>query len=308
MSRLLKEFFGILLWLTGISWMIRCIYARRKVTIIVYHDPKPDRFDEHLNFLKERYSIISFSSFAAAQLSKTYDSLPDRSLVITLDDGHRGNYDLLPVLEKHKVKPLIYLCSQVVGTNRVFWWTCPQTKQLGEKSLKELPDKERLLRLHQEGYAPRDEFSSESRSAMSIAELGKIAPFVEFGAHTRFHPVLPRCDYESAAQEISRSKVELSNLLGVEIIDFAYPEGAFTNREAEMARNSNFRTARSTRIGWNSPGTDAMALRALPAPDNASVWWLCAHLTGIPGYISRLFSWKHKSKISTLPTAANSAT
>lgn len=76
------------------------------MTIILYHDITPETLDAHLS----------------ARKSGTLRDLPTGSLVITIDDGHSGNYDLKPVLEKHGAPVTVFICSGIAGTNRGFWF------------------------------------------------------------------------------------------------------------------------------------------------------------------------------------------
>lgn len=299
MTKFLKNLFGIVAWISGISWLIRHVYGRRKVSIILYHDPSPARLDEHLTFLKARYNIIPFSRFAEAQISKSYDDLPDRSLVVTIDDGHKGNALLREVFDRHEVRPLIYLCSQIVGTNRMFWWQSDQARQLSVNALKKIPDDKRLARLGDMGFKQAMDYDRTQRSGLSSAEIEDLRPYVEYGAHTRFHPILPKCSIDKARSEIEECKLDLMESFRIDAPHFAYPGGAHTKREVELVKKAGYLTARTTRVGWNLPTSDPFQLKALPSPDNATLWWLRAHLTGIPGLIAEhVFSSKNPSGLA----------
>ena len=53
--------------------------------------------------------------------SLNWARVPERALVVTFDDGHRGNHRLLPIFRRYGIRPTIYLCSQIVGTQRGYW-------------------------------------------------------------------------------------------------------------------------------------------------------------------------------------------
>lgn len=111
-------------------------WNRKKVTIISYHNPTVAVFLSHIEYLMKKYVIISMNDF----LSKV--NLPNNSLIITFDDGHKGNVELLPLIKKYNLTPVIYLCSQVVATNHPFWWKC--LKQQSVVCYKKCTNKERL--------------------------------------------------------------------------------------------------------------------------------------------------------------------
>src|SRR6266446_7532608 len=128
---------------TLLPFVLREVFQRRKVTIIVYHAPSVDVFDAHLTVLKRIYNIVSLSVYVEARQNGDFSKLPPKALILTIDDGHRGNYALKPVLEKHNVPVTIFICSGLVDTRRRFWF-CNQTTRPIVQQLKTLPDEERL--------------------------------------------------------------------------------------------------------------------------------------------------------------------
>ena len=111
--------------LTLLPLVLRELFQRKKVTILLYHDPSPGRFADHLAILKKRYNIVSLRRFVEAHLAGTLGHLPPKSLVLTFDDGHRGNHGLIGLLRDLPAPPTIFLCSGVVGTSTRSgskWW------------------------------------------------------------------------------------------------------------------------------------------------------------------------------------------
>jgi peptidoglycan/xylan/chitin deacetylase (PgdA/CDA1 family) len=249
--------------------VLRLTYARRKVSILVYHDPTPEVLDAHLSYLSRRYSFLAMTEFAEARRSGR--PLPKNALIVTFDDGHRGNVRLVPVLRRYGVVPTIYLCTQVVATNRHFWWT-EAGSQVEE--LKKLPSEARLAALATMGYSQETEFPE--RQALSIGEIEELRPHVDFGAHTRHHPILTRCSDDECEAEISGSKREVETIAGATCRHFSYPNGDMGRREVELVRQAGFNTARTTAPGWNDDTTSLFALRVIGAPDDASINRLAA--------------------------------
>lgn len=111
---------GCIRW-SGLAWLIRQAVARRRVSILMYHDPRREDLDAHLTYLGRRYSFISLDALVDALEQHDFSALPRAPLVITIDDGHRGNADLSGVLRRHGVRPVIFLTTGVVGTDEPFW-------------------------------------------------------------------------------------------------------------------------------------------------------------------------------------------
>jgi peptidoglycan/xylan/chitin deacetylase (PgdA/CDA1 family) len=86
--------------------------------------------------------------------------------------------------------------------------------------------------------------SSKSSSARSMnhAELLQLTErgLIEIGAHTRFHPMLPRLSFKQQTDEIVSSKHELEELLGRKVDGFAYPNGTATVEAKRIVREAGF--------------------------------------------------------------------
>ena len=269
---------------SGAPWLLRRA-NRRAATILFYHDPKPAVMDAHLAYLRRQYHLTTLDVIVRALESGDAGALPDNALAITLDDGHRGNYELLPVFRRHGVVPTIYLCSQVIGTGRRFWFQIPG---VDSEPFKTASNGERLAALARDsGFEQTREYPSAERQALSEREIAEMAPYVDFQVHTRFHPILPRCSDEEAWEEIAGSKRELEERLGRECRHFSYPNGDFCDRDAELARRAGFASARTTALGWARTDADRFRLPCFGVTDTASVRVLAVQLSGIPSYIRR---------------------
>src|SRR3989442_527991 len=157
-----------LLRFSGLPFLIREIWQRNKVTIVVYHALQAARADVHFAALRSRYNVISLSDFQAARSSQTTERLPPKGLIITIDDGHRSNYGLTSVIQRHRIPITIFLCSGIVGTKRHYWWK--HTKDSGEaQTLKALPDDQRVQALLGKGHSDRCEY--EMRQSLSRDEI-----------------------------------------------------------------------------------------------------------------------------------------
>jgi peptidoglycan/xylan/chitin deacetylase (PgdA/CDA1 family) len=193
--------------------------------------------------------------------------------------------------------PTIYACSQIVDTDRHFWFMDVDDPE----ALKALPNRERLTLL-EEGHAFSQTREYPTRQAMTAEEIADMKDVVEFASHTRFHPVLTMCDDDECRDEIARSKQELEALLGMPCPHFSYPNGDYGAREIAYASDAGYRSARSTDIGWNDVNTDPYRLRILGTSDTASVNRLAADLSGIAGWIARArqgaFSGRHRGVAS----------
>lgn len=273
---------------SGFGALLRYLNARRRVTIVVYHDPEPEVLRSHLAWYAERYSFTTLDAVADALETGRFDALPPYPLVVTLDDGHRNNTKLAPLFREFGVRPTIYLCSRIVGTTRPYWWKTAAADRIGAEALKRLPDPERRRRMAEAGDDPDRETDAERRQAMGWDEIRRMAEVADFGAHTRTHPILLRCDDRTCAEEIALCRRELEEATGGPCRHFAFPNGDFGEREIAEIRRAGYRTARTIEPGWNGPDADPLRLKAFPVSDDVDVGWLAVQLTGIPALLRGL--------------------
>jgi peptidoglycan/xylan/chitin deacetylase (PgdA/CDA1 family) len=103
----------------------------RKALILLYHrvakvnsDPwalavTPRHFAEHLEILQQSATPIKLQQL----VQTSFDDLPERSVIITFDDGYADNlYNAKPLLERYAIPATIFLTTGHIGYEREFWW------------------------------------------------------------------------------------------------------------------------------------------------------------------------------------------
>jgi len=264
--------------LSGVCYVLRKCLWRNRALILVYHNPKPTVIDAHLHYLKRVSKIVSmpelWSSFSTSPLS-----------VITIDDGMVGNLELKEVFKRHDVRPMIYLCTGIVCSESGYWWLSLGSDQQVQ-NLKNLDNKVRKKLLREMGFEQTQKITP--RQAVSMEELSSMLYWADLGAHTRFHPILTRCEDQECEEEISLSRKELLPFIGIELNYFAYPNGDCSDREVDFVRLAGFNVARTCDPGWNCPRSDRFRLKAIYVDDEASVGKFAGQLTAIPALARRL--------------------
>ncbi|MGH2883344.1 MAG: polysaccharide deacetylase family protein, partial [Solirubrobacteraceae bacterium] len=266
---------------SGLPVIVRRTVGRRRVAILLYHDPSPETFAAHMQYVKRHHTFISLACVVDALTARQWHTVPDNGVVVTFDDGRRGNYALLSLFKRYDVHPTIYVCTSVVGTDRHFWQDGPN-----REDLKRLPHRERIALLATTGFTLTDAFP-ESRTALSREEVAEMGEWVDFQCHTRFHPILTTCDDEMAREEVTGSRLELRDLSGAVGEHFAFPNGDFADREIRLVRDAGFRSARTINVGWTSRRSDPYELRIMGVDDIASVDEVAADLCGF-GFVRYL--------------------
>ncbi len=275
---------------SGLPRLIRHTWAANKATILLYHDPEPECLDRHLAYLSRRYHFVTLDRLVDAIHAQDWSGMPQRALVITIDDGHRGNARLGDVFRKYGCRPTIYLCSQLIGTLRHFWFEVVKRHDPSMfDELMHVPNAERLRLMEERiGYTPTREYPDAERQALSFEELKEVAEWADLGSHGRIHPILTTCDETELESEFAGSRKELTEILGSEPVHFCYPNGDYGEREIDGIRKAGYRSARTIDVGWNSLRSDPYKLRICGVTDDASVNKIATQMTGVTIWLNFL--------------------
>ena len=285
--KILKNIVAILICLSGVHILIREFLCRNRVAILMYHDAKREVFAKHLDYLSRHWTVISLETLVDAIYQKDFSGIPAKSVIITIDDGHAGNIELLDLFKQYCIRPTLFVCTQIINTHRHFWFKIEGQSKTEREKLKRLPNVERLTHLkHTADFEPGKVYPD--RQALNITEMKEMIKDVDFQPHTQFHPILPHCTETECRQEILGSKADLEELLGIECSHFSYPNGDYTEREIKIVKAGGFRSARTTVIGWNTLETAPYQLKTIPIADDAGLTLFRAQLTTIP---QRLNQW-----------------
>jgi peptidoglycan/xylan/chitin deacetylase (PgdA/CDA1 family) len=168
----------------------------------------------------------------AAELVRGRKPLPEKSFVMTFDDGYRSVYDeALPVLSKHSMTATVFLATGG-----------PRSAGADER-LTPLSGREML----------------SWREIREMKDAG-----IDFGAHTVSHPDLTKIETSEIEKEMTVSKKIIEDKLGASVSSFAYPYGRYDGRSLEIARG-NFACACSDELGLMTMESGLYALERVDA-------------------------------------------
>lgn len=174
----------------------------------------------------------TLSLVEAAECLRQRMPFPERTFVITFDDGYQSVYEeALPVLRDYGMGATVFLTlGEMAGAE-----TAGRLPSLSGRS---------MLSWHE------------------IREMSKIG--FSFGAHTLTHPDLTRLPVDRVEAEICRSKAVIEDALGDAVKCFAYPYGRYDQRSREIVRQY-FACACSDKLGLTTRNSDLYALERVDA-------------------------------------------
>ncbi|GAO34876.1 polysaccharide deacetylase [Sulfuricella sp. T08] len=199
----------------------------------------PDRFEAQMRFLHESgKNLLSLDQIATAIEGKS--AWPTTGVAVTFDDGFRDTFHhALPVLTRYNIPATMFMLADRIGANNN--WMTPR------------------------GFPERELMTQSEMLEMQAAG-------VCIGSHTCSHPNLPQLDAENTMAEIRMSREKLQTLTGSDVNHFAYPFGLYDDKTLMAVAAAGYRTACSTRSGFNGEGIDPYLLRRIEIYGNDTLW------------------------------------
>ena len=196
---------------------------------------RPERFEAQLAWLKRK----GWQFFTVSELWERWDTLPDKSVAITFDDGYADNlHNALPLLEKYDAKATIYM---VVDRHDRDWSTAKKAH-------------------HDSGELAREPKLSDDELQRLIAS-GRI----EIGSHTLTHINLRTTPIDDKRRELAEARRLLQAQSGQAVTSFAYPFGIYGDEDVALAREVGHVTAVTTVDGIDArtPRPDPLQLKRI---------------------------------------------
>lgn len=240
------------------------------------------RFERQLEFLKEKFEIVSFEDGINAVKNKNSISKP--YLAITIDDGFLDNYTLaFEILKSHKVRATVFLATDFIENGRVPWPT--QISEILERterkelffpiagSLDTLEQKKKMARelkkwLGQKDPQVRFEILGDLRSQLGVSDkesscislswkhVEEMHNYgVTFGSHTHFHSMLANMEEPIVLQELLESKNHIEARLNTPCKLFCFPDGNYNEQVVKQVQECGYQYAVTQDSGFNESST-----------------------------------------------------
>ncbi len=187
-----------------------------------------EKFEKQLGSLRTRgYSTITFQDYGVF-LSQNRP-LPAKPIILTFDDGYEDNYTLaFPLLQRFGFTAVIFAVT--AEDRRTNFWDPgePQAPLLNPSQM------------------------------MEMCRHG-----IEFGSHTVTHANLANISVTQVKDECGLSKEMLQQVLGNEVISFAYPYGKLTAQVKSIVAETGYQFAAATDSGPLSLTDDWLQMRRI---------------------------------------------
>jgi len=179
----------------------------------------PEEFERQIRYLYEK----GWHSYTMSEGVAQKENLPEKSVIITFDDGYKDNLtNALPILKKYGFKATIYL----VNDRHERDWS-------GYRKAKN------------EGAGLKDEPKLSDDEVRALLDSG----LIEIGAHTLTHANLKTLDAVGSYREICGSKEQIEAEFQIACQSFAYPFGLYDTKEVKIVAECGYTNAVTTEVG-----------------------------------------------------------
>lgn len=179
----------------------------------------PEIFEKQVKYLFDN----GWHFFTMTELIDQKDSLPNKSVAITFDDGYEDNLTkALPILKKYNAKATVYL---VVDRHNKEW----SSKRKKKNNNGELKNEPKL--------------SDEQVKELINSDL------IEIGSHTMTHDNLLNLTKEQKKIEIKDSKKAIEDKFKIACKSFCYPFGLYNFDDVDIIKEAGYSNATTTNKG-----------------------------------------------------------
>jgi len=283
--------------------------------IVMFHgvgdrDFSTEAFEQVVTYLARNFEILPLAEIEHRTHSRL--RLQGRELALTFDDGLRNNATVAyPLLREMALPATFFICPGLIDGGRWLW------NHEARARLESLPEEDaRAVRASLGVEAPErdaDEieavveamkaFDPERRAQAEEAIRGATPTFqaqpvhrrhydlmsweevrgldpalVTIGSHTFTHPILTTLNDQALHHEIRGSRLRLERVLGREVAQFCYPNGAEDPRVRQVVADA-YRIAVTTQPGTIGVGADAHRLPRIAVSHTPATmaWRLTRH-------------------------------
>jgi peptidoglycan/xylan/chitin deacetylase (PgdA/CDA1 family) len=278
--------------------------TRGQLRILMYHRfPQGLRGELEWQCSQIVRSYHPLSLKEAGQRMRAGEPIPPNAVVVTIDDGYRDFLEVAyPIFRSFQIPVTVFLttgfldgawmwgdsvlysldhtrCQKIdlpVPSGNTISFVLESQEQRNSAAVrikavaKRLPDGERRRWIEDLPAALDVELPASpprAYAALSWDEVRQISEHVDFGAHTKTHPILSRVEStECLREEILGSKRRIEQELQNTTKHFCYPNGLrgdIDERVLQVTREAGFEAAVMAEPGLNLPGTNLYQLRRI---------------------------------------------
>jgi peptidoglycan/xylan/chitin deacetylase (PgdA/CDA1 family) len=222
------------------------------------------QFTYQIKYISNHFKIIDLNDLYNLNVRSQ-----ENYAAVTFDDGYKDNIDTaLPILLKYRIPAMFFITTNFIDNNCLPWWdrVSMQVRDNGKNNLHELIQKLKhmhdleienyLFSLDKQIRYSNYKFDLRKPAMMSWEDLKLLVENgMTISPHTKTHCNFDIEEMSFLREEVSQSKIELEDKLGIKTFCFSYPYGFYGSRKNQIAlmlKSLGIRLAVTTSMGANN--------------------------------------------------------
>jgi peptidoglycan/xylan/chitin deacetylase (PgdA/CDA1 family) len=280
------------------------IFDSNCITGIVFHNPKKKLFLKSIRWLKQNGYIFISPQTLIKIIKKERKPIPG-AVWISFDDGWKENItNVIPEIINQNIPVTFFLTTAPIIEKGHFWWSLAKIYKdkleyhydILYEDLFRISENQRKI-IFEDFYKKLNRI--QKREAMTVRDVLSIKKIdkIFIGCHTVNHPILTNCSYSEASNEVLTSKEDLESILSETVDFFAYPGGAYSDREISIIKGARFELAATIEKRLIALDENPLTIPRFVARDSGFLSENICHMVGIWPQI--IFKIKSLTKLSS---------
>ncbi len=247
----------------------------------------PEVFENQIRFLSENYNIVSLDTIA--DCIDKQQPFPEKTVVLTFDDGYRDNYQAYQIMKTYGVQGTFYIAAGCIGEGEPLWlfeiiYLVSNTAKFefklsvkGEdvyflllsKNQKKSASRKITEIIKSNNLEVREDIRAQLKDQLcDVSDLHEKSSKVMLtweqvqemscngmtvGGHTMTHLNLPNADPHDMVSEIKECKNMIEQKTGHPALHFSYPNGGnydyYNDSVTEAVKKSGYVTSTTSNNG-----------------------------------------------------------
>lgn len=269
-------------------------FNSEKLRVLAYHGVvDAHAFESHLKYVKRHFSVIDVHYLWEHLFNGK--KLPEKPLLVTFDDGEISVLEKgLPLLKKYAIPSICFVITDLINTQKPFWWEEIRYylgQEKGNKKsweVKSWKNEQReifLQDLRKESSKPmitRNQLTDNQLWQMKEAGIA-------IANHSHTHPMLNMCSKERVNREIAKSSSILKSK-GFSDNVFAYPNGNFDQKVENVLEESGIKLAFLFDHKLNQKNINPLRISRIRVDSDTQLTEFKVKVSGLHSFIYNRFS------------------
>lgn len=257
---------------------------KKDFIVLAYHGVYDSvNFEKQLKYLRSHYNILDGNVFFESHRNSNANR--KKNVLITFDDGDKSLYKkALPILKKYKIPAIIFVVTELIDTDKPFWWDEIKYYQGEKEGIKRVRKIKKWKNRERKNYL-NQLFQDSKKLPLRYPQLttGELKEMkgsgITIANHSHTHPMFNQCTEEELEEELSKSITRLKSL-NFTPEAFAYPNGNYSKVAEQKLKEHGIKLVFLFDHKINKGKINPLRISRLAVNDDTPLWKFKLILSG----------------------------